>query len=148
MSKKKLTQERLKEVLHYNPDTGIFIWKKTGKIAGNMDHKGYNRIGIDYSLYRSARLAFLYMTGKFPPVQADHKNRIRNDDRWCNLRPATNLENSKNRTVKSACGIDGISWNKAKNKWAVYIRIDGIKKHLGYFKDIESAKTKRLCFGL
>ena len=68
-----LTQERLKEVLHYYPETGIWTWliSETHRIhvgdrAGGIKEKGYRTIGIDGKRYRSARLAVLYMTGKWP----------------------------------------------------------------------------------
>jgi len=141
-----LTQEHLKSILKYNPILGLWTWKKSyhnkniGKIAGYVSKdKGYRRIKICGKLYFSSRLAFLYMDGYIPEYHVDHMNRIRNDDRWENLRhisPQCNIRNcgllSTNRT-----GIKGVYWNKKECKWKVFIYISGKYKHLGYFKEDE-----------
>ena len=139
---KKLTQKRLKELLHYDPETGIFIRLKNagsrssrGDIAGGPGGCGYRTIGIDGKRYLASRLAWLYQEGYFPENQVDHKNRIRHDDRWENLRHVTqvcNSRNSKTRTTNTS-GITGVSWDQRYQKWAAYIMILGKKYHLGYF---------------
>src|SRR5258708_7110488 len=100
-----ITQERLRELLTYDPETGIFRWKKernhyvkAGKIAGfkHIVH-GYMHIKIDYVLYRSHALAWLYVTGEFPVyphIQIDHRNSKRDDNRFENLRKATHAQNA------------------------------------------------------
>jgi len=93
-----LTQERLKEILHYNPETGVWIWKvskrkqlRPGDRAGTIAKKGHQKaqyywqIGIDRKRYLASRLAFLYMTGRFPDPEAVHINLDTLDDRWENL---------------------------------------------------------------
>ena len=99
----KLTQEELKELLHYDPDTGVFTWKKgrqgrikKGGIAGNEDQSGYCKIVVKGKRYGAHRLAFLYMEGYFPEHQVDHINRDRGDNRWVNLREATHTCNMRN----------------------------------------------------
>jgi hypothetical protein len=108
----KPTQKRLKELLNYDPNTGLFRWKgnfghgtKEGKIAGtlrkaNDRQSGRRAIGIDGKIYRAHHLAWLYMTGNWPSRQVDHCNRIKSDDRWENLRLATQEQNSRNRNVR------------------------------------------------
>lgn len=98
-----LTHERLKEILSYDPETGIFRWKlkiskknNIGDIAGSLGIKGYIKICIASKYYRANRLAWFYMTGEWPKNIVDHKNRIRNDDRWINIRDFTHKENSSN----------------------------------------------------
>ena len=88
---KKLTQKKLKKILKYNSETGVFTWlvSKSGikrKLAGSIDREGYRRIGIEGKNYSASRLVWLYMEGYFPEYQIDHINRIKNDDRWENLR--------------------------------------------------------------
>lgn len=119
-----LTQERLKELFEYRPETGEFIRRvsrgraKAGSVAGTSDKDGYIIIGIDRERYKAHRLAFLYMEGKIPE-EVDHKNRITWDNRWDNLRDTTSSENNKNRTSYSNSGYLGISWHKAAQKWQV-----------------------------
>jgi len=110
MAEKILTQNRLKELLEYNPETGLFIRKKTtasnaqvGNIAGFLNkHTGYKSIHIDGKEYYCHRLAFLYMNGFLPEKQVDHINRIKDDNRWINLRNATSTENLQNTSLRKS----------------------------------------------
>ncbi|QIO01832.1 homing endonuclease [Salmonella phage falkor] len=145
-----LTQERLKEVLTYDPATGIFINlqsrgnKKAGSIAGTKDKDGYVVIRIDKLPYRAHRLAFLYMEG-YMPVEVDHDNRIREDNRWDNLLDASRQENMRNRSSWSKSGYSGISWNKVKQQWQVRVQDNkGNQISGGYFnyKELELAVQK------
>nr|DAV62397.1 MAG TPA: endonuclease [Caudoviricetes sp.] len=142
-----VTQDVLKEHLHYNPDTGVFTRIKNtkggfkcGDIAGCIHHTGYRHIKINGKEYKAGRLAFLYMPGKFP-TEADHINRVRNDDRWINLRNASRADNARNQKVHShnTSGIKGVSWHKKFSKWYVTIGVDGRKLSLGLYDDIELA---------
>lgn len=91
------------ERLHYDPTTGAFTWRRTGKPAGGYKASpgrkgdGYKRIRLGDRKYRTARLAYLICFGEWPPVTVDHRNRVRDDDRLSNLRPATYAENNANR---------------------------------------------------
>ena len=98
-----LTQERLKQLLNYDPETGIFTRiisvssnALKGDIAGWINGHGYRQLSIDYKKYDCHRLAFLYMLGKLPNEEVDHINHIRSDNRWINLREVTRHENKKN----------------------------------------------------
>lgn len=144
-----LTQERLKELVNYDPTSGEFTWKIGRKKAsqsstcGRIDSHGYKVIGIDYSKYRACRLAFLYMDGKFPDDQVDHINRDKKDDRWCNLRNVTSIENNQNTIKKSnnTSGYKGVSWSKKSNKWLAQICFKGKRHYLGHFDNPENAST-------
>lgn len=137
-----LTQERLKQLLHYNPDNGLFLWRvvtmrtRPGDRAGTVK-KGYVVIGVDGKSYAAHRLAFLYMTGNLPTVYVDHKNSDGTDNRWANLRLATNSQNQMNVAMwaHNTSGFKGVSWHKREGRWSANIRIDGKKKSLGYFDD-------------
>lgn len=101
----KLDQEWLQHLLHYDPLTGVWTWMnplkhssvRRGDIAGRIMSNGRRQIRIHYGFYYSARLAWLYMTGSWPVCEMDHINRIKDDDRWCNLREATRSQNAFNR---------------------------------------------------
>ena len=143
-----ITQEKLKEVLHYNPDTGIFTWlvqrgsnTKLGMQAGYIDN-GYIKIGIDYKYYKAHRLAFLYMTGKFPEDQVDHIDTIRHHNWFSNLRKATNRQNQENQRKahkdNKSTGILGVYPNRSGG-FISQISINNKLKHLGSFRTIEEA---------
>ena len=147
-----LTQEYLREQLHYEQDDGTFKWNvsnsprvKVGDVAGTVNNKGYRIIRINGKDYKAHRLAFLYMTGEFPPEQIDHINHKRDDNCFINLRLASNQENHKNRkmSVRNKSGFNGVYWHKHANKWLANININGKKKYLGLFKDLNEAINAR-----
>ena len=146
-----LTQSRLKDLIHYDPHTGAFTWAKArpgaalGAPCGRVSKTtGYRDIGVDKKLHRANRLAWLYMTGEWPDGQVDHKNRIKHDDRWDNLRLATRSQNGANVDTKESntSGHVGVSWDKGRQKWLAQIRIGGIKKNLGRFTEKADAIAK------
>lgn len=143
-----ITQERLKEALHYNPDTGIFTWlekskfsKKKLQIAGCIGQK-YVKIRIDTKLYLGHRLAWLYLYGEFPKKFIDHINGIESDNRIVNLRECSHQENMQN-IRKPSCdnrtGFLGVSWHKKKCKYRARINFNDKQINLGYFLTAEEA---------
>lgn len=143
-----ITQERLKELLHYCPVSGLFTWINpqsnrvgAGDRAGCVNHHGYLTIGIDATRYRAARIAFLYMEGVMPDEFIDHINHNRLDDRWLNLRPVSHIENSRNHCSSKAntSGYTGVVWYKRDSCWQAKITVDYKTLHLGYFKDKDKA---------
>ena len=90
-----LTQDKLKELITYNPDTGIFI-RKNGARAGTINNRNYERVSVSGINYLAHRLAFLYMTGEMPDEMVDHINGKTLDNRWCNLRKANKYQNAQN----------------------------------------------------
>lgn len=146
-----ITQERLKEVFDYCQDTGDFRWKvrrprcRIGDVAGSVNSRGYRQIRIDGKRYKAHRLAFLYMTGSFPPAQVDHKDHNKLNNRWDNLRLATNQENHRNRprSPRNTSGVTGVSWNSVASKWHAQIEVSGHNIYLGLFSNIEDAAAAR-----
>lgn len=138
-----LTQERLKHLLSYDPETGIWIWlnppnhntRLKGKLAGNRASDGYLKIRINGQIYISSRLACLYMTGRFPVNEMDHKNRDRGNDRWANLREATSSENKYNRE-----GYDSRGVYRTGHRWWAMV---GRNNYLGTFDTLEEAIIAR-----
>jgi len=152
IKRKTLTQERLKEVLSYNPETGNFRWKinkgymRPGDIAG-YKNSGYIYIGIDGKRYIASRLAVLYMTGKFPEYSVEHFNWVKDDNRWGNLMNGQKL-NARGANPSfskwKASGIEGVGLNKTKGRWEALIAIDGEETSLGFFKLREEAAKARV----
>lgn len=141
-----LTTERLRELLHYDPGTGVFTRRldvatnaKAGTVAGCIK-AGYVVIGIDRRVYRANRLAWLYMTGEWPKHHIDHKDMDRTNDRWANLREATRSQNGMNRAAyrNNSTGFKGVR-KVYKSGWAAIISKDGKATYLGYFKSPEAA---------
>ena len=148
MKKVELTQERLKELLSYDPETGVFRWRaahrgiRAGAIAGSSNGNGYRRIGVDSQKYFSHRLAWLYVYGHFPVEELDHKFGDSQDNRVLYLREATSMQNHQN--VKghrdNSSGIKGVSWHHHTKKWLARIMANGKPTYLGIYPTKEEAK--------
>ena len=146
--KAKITIERLKEVISYDADTGIFTWLvslngrgKTGALAGNISVLGYRRIGIDRQCYKASRLAIFYMTGKWPEFDVDHINGDSTDDRYLNLRDVptyVNLQNQrKAKSSNKSTGVLGVT--RSGSRFRARIGIDGRHDDIGIFPTLEQA---------
>jgi hypothetical protein len=141
-----LTAKRLRQLLHYNQKTGEFTWLKSrgrvkaGARAGCFyDSDAAWRISVAGRLYKRARLAVLWKTGKWPRREIDHRNGDRADDRWCNLREATHSQKVANRGVQrnNTTGFKGVS--RFKNGFVSKIKKDGKAIYLGYYRTAEEA---------
>ena len=152
IARPELTAEKLRELLHYEPATGIFTWKvrtansvKVGDVAGCPDGRGYLCIKVLNRLYRAHRLAWLYHFGEWPTDQIDHINRNRSDNRIENLREVTNKQNHQNKSKRSdnTSGHTGVYWHKQKSKWRARIKHNQKLIHLGLFATIEEAVAAR-----
>lgn len=117
-----------------------------GSVAGCFDPTyGYNLIRVDGTLYRSARLAWFYVHGRWPEPQIDHKNRNRSDDRLENLREANSKIQHDNMGIRSdnISGFKGVSWDASRKKWVAVARGRGLTKFAGYFDNVEDAAHAR-----
>jgi hypothetical protein len=146
----KVTAERLREVLDYCPESGVFRWRrvtkgnqvKVGAVAGCQGKKGQRRvIQIEGRLYYAAPLAYLYMTGEWAPNDIDHRNSDPSDNRWLNLHPATRSQNMANTRAHtdSRTSVKGVFLHKETGKWRARIRIESRSLSLGLFHTIEEA---------
>jgi hypothetical protein len=145
-----ITQQELKQRLHYDPETGIWFWLKgnrVGKVAGvlqgNSRGKKSRYISIDYKRHPASHLAFFYMTGQWPLEEMDHINRDALDDRWFNLRPATRSENEWNKSAykNNKSGHKGVYLHRTHSGcyWIASIRRNGNRVSLGTFASAEMA---------
>lgn len=145
-----ITQEQLKHILHYDPDTGIFTWKINSgravknKQAGSVNPNGYLNIKIDRKLYKAHRLAFLYIHG-YLPDEVGHDNQEKTDNRIVNLIDLSHSENMKNKKIykNNKSGTPGVTWHKRIKKWQAHIRVNNKSIHLGFFSDLNEAKESR-----
>ena len=147
--------DKLKELLYYNPKTGMFTWRYSRrgsgsieKQAGHITDKGYRRIRILGKNYFASRLAWLYMTGEWPPegFQVDHKDTDKLNNKWENLRLLTPEQNSRNYgpQCNNTTGFKGVC--KRENKFEANIFHNGKLEYLGTFntaKEASDAYEKR-----
>lgn len=154
-ARKPLTHERLREVLRYDPETGIFTWRiniycgngraivMAGDVAGHKSvrrHTTYIVIGIDGCRYMAHDLAVFHVEGDMPRL-VDHEDRDGVNNRWENLRRATKSQNGANQCLspRNKFGLKGVMRDKHGKKWVAQIQVDGKSKHLGTFKTPEEA---------
>ena len=146
-----LDQATLKELLHYDPETGVFTWKvdsgrwgriKAGTEAGNLRRRdGYRQIKLKEGNFLAHRLAFLYMTGDWPEQHVDHIDGNPLNNRWCNLRDVdrnANMQNLKRaQSNNKSSGLLGVS--SCRSKWQAHITVNSEYKHLGTYDTPEEA---------
>ncbi len=133
-----LTHAELLSALAYQPDSGVFTWKKTGAIAGGPNFDGYIKIKVHQRWYLAHRLAWFYVHGIWPTQLIDHINGDRVDNRIANLRDVSNSVNRQNAKVANAdskTGVLGVTLRKSKSKprYQAQIAVNGKNKYLGIF---------------
>ena len=132
-------------MITYEPSTGLVYWtarkggRRFDRPVGSKNSNGYLSVGIDWKYYQLHRLIWLYMTGKWPVDCIDHKDGIRTNNAWNNLREASRSENNMNVGPKVSHGLKGASYHKPSNMWVAQIRVKGEKKHIGYFATSDEA---------
>lgn len=140
---------RLKEILDYNPDTGVFTWKcsrhnrvKIGSEAG-YKHNGYICIEIDGRSLKAHRIAYAFQNGCMPvDMEIDHINGIKSDNRICNLRCSSISSNECNKALQknNTSGVKGVYFREEPPNWRAIITKSGKRYHLGYFPSILEAE--------
>ena len=152
MAKPNLTQARVRELLAYDPATGLFTWKKTttnrvrvGAIAGHLRFDGYIAIRIDRVAYLAHRIVFVYLYDRMPADEVDHINGKRTDNRQINIRECDRTTNMMNAAKGSAnkSGVVGVCWNRAEERWQAQIKVNRVAIHLGLFDDFGDAVMAR-----
>lgn len=143
------TQEELKAMYHYDPETGLFthlVRRGKGRIGatvGKSDVYGYIQMRVYNRLFKAHQLAHLYMTGEFVqrPYSIDHINGVRDDNRWCNLRKATHHEQVWNSSAHHRCksGLKGAWPCKTTGRWQSLLTDGKTRIWLGRFDTAEEA---------
>jgi hypothetical protein len=142
-----LTAARLRELLTYHPETGVFTrnstrrrWLAGEEVGSSSKLHAYYRLKVDGGYYPAHRLAWLYMTGEWPSEFIDHIDRNRRNNVWKNLRDVTQTVNQYNVVApqrNNKLGVRGV----CSTKWGFQasIRVDGRLRYLGHFKTLEEA---------
>lgn len=163
-----LTQEIVRELIDYNPDTGFCVWKErdvkwfkggiydqcrrmkswnsryANKPISYIHKSGYIRVDILSKVYQLHRIIWLHYHGELPNI-IDHINGDRSDNRIDNLRNISYNENAKNSKIRkdNVSGIVGVSFNKRLNKWVSTINVNKVQKHLAVHETKEEAIVSR-----
>lgn len=147
-----LSQEYLRDVLHYDRKTGVFTWKKNtgkkrliGKVAG-FKSADYWAIGLLGREYKAHRLAWFYVHGVWPESDIDHINLNKLDNWFDNFREATRAQNNINSVPvqKNSSVRKGVSWHSQMSKWRAYITVSCRQISLGLFDDVNKAIDARV----
>ena len=151
MATANLSAHRLRDLLHYDPETGLFTWRvqrcnvAKGASAGWVKKGGYIGIGVDGRLHSAHRLAWLYVYGEMPTGDIDHINGITSDNRIDNLRNVArqiNIQNQRRPQKGSISGYLGVFYDKRRNKYVARIKPKGGgRKHIGEFATAEEAHS-------
>ena len=154
-----LTAKEIRALFTYDKEDGKLRWKNdagrygrypAGSAAGTPNKEGYLYIKIRGKSYRTARLIWLHVTGKWPDHQVDHKDRNPANEKWENLREATTSQNKANcgkyKTKQASCHLKGVqAVQKRKSiRYRAIATKDGVRQHLGYFDTPEQAHAAYL----
>ena len=143
-----LTVDRLRELLNYDPDTGVFTWRvarkkcSVGAIAGCLSG-GYIAVMVEGRYYRCHRLAWCHFYGVWPEREIDHINLVKSDNRISNLREVSSSQNKQNKPkqANNTSGFKGVSWHKRDSRWQAKIMLNGKLHFLGMFDIPEDASA-------
>lgn len=144
----KLTQERVRELFVYEPTTGIFTLREAnrlrpaGAVCGCVRHDGYIQLNVDNKSRAAHRVAWLYMTGEWPPHDIDHIDGDRQNNAIANLRHVSrsiNLQNQR-RCTRGNTGHLGVYVNpRLRKKFCAQISANGTHKYLGAYATPDEA---------
>jgi HNH endonuclease/AP2 domain len=137
----RLTRARLRELLHYDRDTGEFRWwKRVGNEVRLGERAGYLEIRLDNRTYQAHQLAWRYMTGRWCRPMIDHRDGDGTNNRWTNLRRATPSQNTANRRPQNnSSGYKGVDLHRRLGRWRAVICKKGRRIYLGSFATPEAA---------
>lgn len=141
----KLSTKRLREILSYDAFTGVFTWRisrgrvRAGAVAGRQHNAGYHEIRIDGTLYGAHILAFAYITGRWPK-RIDHRDGVKSNNRFDNLRRASNSQNGANRsaTRRNKIGFKCVT-RRPSGRYAARIGVNRKTLYLGTYYTPEAA---------
>jgi hypothetical protein len=146
-----LTADRMRELLHYDPETGIFRYNvskgpaRRGDVAGTIGNHGYVQIRVRGKKQLAHRLAWLYVHGVWPAELLDHINRDKTDNRIANLRECDQTHNMQNKAIykSNSSGCIGVTWLRSEGKWLARITANKRRRVLGLFTEFADAVAAR-----
>jgi hypothetical protein len=143
-----LTAERVRDLLHYDPETGLFTNRikrgnraGVGLLTGNRMRLGYTEMRVEGMRVTAHRLAWLYVHGEWPKHEIDHIDGDPTNNRISNLRDVPHLHNMQNVKLRgsSTSGLPGAY--RVRNRFKALIQVGGKQRHLGYFDTAEEANA-------
>ena len=135
-----ITQAEVREAFSYDPDTGVLTDRATGQAAGIDNGNGYLRVQFKGRRWLVHRLIWLHVTGSWPKAALDHRNHVRFDNRWENLREATWAQNNQHRVQVSRASKSGFTGVYQRgNRWVASISANGERLFLGVHSTPEAA---------
>jgi HNH endonuclease/AP2 domain len=132
-AKTDLSTEYVRSLFTYDRRLGELRWRITrsnrapaGTLAGTIRPDGRRIVNIDGRLYFASRLAWVIVTGEWPPFDIDHRDLDKGNDRWKNLRLATRSQNLFNRGTNrnNTSGYKGVSYDSARGRWWAEVMVN------------------------
>lgn len=145
MGSQRPTPDRLREVMSYDTDSGLLTWKvrrgpqSAGKTVGYRRKDGYLHVGVDGWMFLGHVVAWTIVNGRWPNGEIDHENLNKSDDRFGNLREASDQQNAANRPKRSDSKQPYKGISRTRDKWRAAVTIDGKRKYFGYCDTPEEA---------
>lgn len=144
-----ISQERLRQLVIYNPYTGKFIRRSSryesnvGKEIGTLDTRGYIVMTVGGTTQLAHRLAWLYVYGYFPPSHIDHINGDTTDNRIANLREATAKQNVENQKLhkNNKTGFRGVTFRASSGRYLAHVKHNRQQIYVGSFATAEEASA-------
>lgn len=138
------SQEVLRQLLDYDPETGAFFRRSNGKRADRKTAIGYQEVWVCRNRFYAHRLAWVWVYGEHPD-HIDHADGQRDNNAVKNLRNVSKAENALNKRAsrRNSSGVTGVIWHKGAKKWRAEIQKQGERQFLGLFTDIKDAAKAR-----
>jgi hypothetical protein len=138
--------EDFHQLFRYNPWTGVVIRRSTGLPVGGsqLNPNRYLRVTVNHKKYLLHRVIFYMMMRRWP-LEVDHRDRNRHNNRWFNLREVTHNLNQQNRGLdkRNIAGCSGVMWKSKRKRWRVQVHHNGVTHFIGYYKEKKLAIQAR-----